>query len=187
MPTIAIVDGVVILIYPKDHAPPHIHAKFAEHECLLNIYNGDLLAGNLPKKKLAKVQSWLEDHRQDVAFAWDEMRQGRTIKRTHQMNHRIVKVEASNFPNVFVEFDDGLNGNIDLSKEIAEFPMFEPLRNRELFLNVKLDKQGSRIGWKLEDVGNEIDLCADAIRIDFETLAVKKMAAEYRAKLKAAE
>ena len=103
------------------------------------------------------------------------------------MNHRIVKVEASNFPNVFVEFDDGLNGNIDLSKEIAEFSMFEPLRNRELFLNVKLDKHGSRIGWKLEDVGNEIDLCADAIRIDFETLAVKKMAAEYRAKLKAAE
>ena len=80
MPTIAIVDGVTIMIYPRDHQPPHIHAKYAEFECLLRIYNGEKLRGDLPTKKFEAVQNWLEIHRRDVAFVWEEMRQGRLIK-----------------------------------------------------------------------------------------------------------
>ena len=103
------------------------------------------------------------------------------------MNHKIVTAAVTSYPIIFVAFDDGLNGNIDLSREIENFLMFEPLKDKILFSTVAVDKHGDRIGWKLADVGNEIDLCADAIRIDFETIAVKKMAAEYRAKLQAAE
>jgi hypothetical protein len=42
------VAGVRIIIYPKDHLPLHLHAKFAEHEPMISILTGDVLEGSLP-------------------------------------------------------------------------------------------------------------------------------------------
>lgn len=74
MPTIALVSGVRIIIYPKDHLPPHLHAKLAEHEAMISIVTGDLLEGSLPRAKLRAVQEWLAAHREEVAFVWQEIR-----------------------------------------------------------------------------------------------------------------
>jgi hypothetical protein len=74
MPTIAIVFGVRIIIYPKDHLPPHLHTKFAEHEAMISIATGHLLQGTLPKAKLSAVQEWLAKHREQVAYVWQEIR-----------------------------------------------------------------------------------------------------------------
>jgi uncharacterized protein DUF4160 len=74
MPTIALVAGVRIIIYPKDHLPPHLHAKFAEHEAMISILTGDVLEGSLPRAKLRAVQEWLAAHRQQVAYVWFEIR-----------------------------------------------------------------------------------------------------------------
>jgi hypothetical protein len=74
MPTIAIVFGVRIIIYPKDHLPPHLHAKFAEHEAMISIATGDLLEGSLPRAKLRAVREWLARHREQVAYIWREIR-----------------------------------------------------------------------------------------------------------------
>ncbi len=80
MPTIAIVDGVAIIIFPNDHPPPHIHARLAEHECKLDIVTAELISGSLPPAKLAKVQHWLKAHSREVSFAWDEVYSGRSFK-----------------------------------------------------------------------------------------------------------
>jgi hypothetical protein len=77
MPTIAIVVGVRIIIYPKDHLPPHLHAKFAEHEAMISILTGDILEGSLPQTKRKAVQDWLAAHREHVAYIWREIRDGR--------------------------------------------------------------------------------------------------------------
>ncbi len=74
MPTIAIVFGVRIIIYPKDHLPPHLHAKFAEHEAMISILTGAVLEGSLPRAKLRAVQKWLARHREQVAYIWREIR-----------------------------------------------------------------------------------------------------------------
>ena len=74
MPTIAIVFGVRIMIYPKDHLPPHLHAKFAEHEAMISIVTGDVLEGALPLAKLSAVQQWLARRREQVAYVWREIR-----------------------------------------------------------------------------------------------------------------
>jgi hypothetical protein len=74
MPTIALVLGVRIIIYPKDHLPPHLHAKFAEHEAMISIATGDVLEGSLPRAKLDAVQAWLTAHREQVAHVWREIR-----------------------------------------------------------------------------------------------------------------
>ncbi|MGQ0484890.1 MAG: DUF4160 domain-containing protein [Hyphomicrobiales bacterium] len=74
MPTIAIVDGVKIAIYPKDHLPPHLHARYAEFEAQISIATGDVLEGKLPAAKMKAVKAWLEAHRGEVAFVWEEIR-----------------------------------------------------------------------------------------------------------------
>jgi hypothetical protein len=67
MPTIAIVDGVRIVICLKDHLPPHLHAAFSGHEAQISITTGDLLSGSWPRPKLRAVRSWLDAHREQVA------------------------------------------------------------------------------------------------------------------------
>ncbi len=74
MPTIAVVFGVRIMIYPKDHLPPHLHAKFAGHEAMISIVTGDVLEGALPRAKLSAVQEWLAGRREQVAYVWREIR-----------------------------------------------------------------------------------------------------------------
>jgi hypothetical protein len=74
MPTIAIIAGVRIIIYPKDHLPPHLHAKFAEFEALISILTGDVLEGSMPKAKLQEVRSWLAANREQIAYVWREVR-----------------------------------------------------------------------------------------------------------------
>jgi len=77
MPTIAIVEGVRIMIYFKDHLPPHLHAIIGGSEAQISIVTGDLLEGSLPRAKLRAVQSWLAERREHVAYAWTEIRAGR--------------------------------------------------------------------------------------------------------------
>jgi hypothetical protein len=57
MPTIALIDGVRITIYARDHPPPHFHAKHAEFEALISIVTGDVLDGSLSRAKLKVVRA----------------------------------------------------------------------------------------------------------------------------------
>jgi hypothetical protein len=77
MPTIAIVDGVRIVIYLTDHVPPHLHAFFGGKEAQISILTGEVLNGTLPRPKMRAVQLWLENNREQVAYIWDEIRAGR--------------------------------------------------------------------------------------------------------------
>jgi hypothetical protein len=73
VPTIAIVDGVALMIYPKDHLPPHLHARFGEYEAMISILSGDILQGSLPRAKTVAVQRWLAAHRGEVAAKWESI------------------------------------------------------------------------------------------------------------------
>lgn len=59
MGTIHVLNNVTIHLYYREHNPPHIHAKYAEHEALIEISTGEVLRGSLPKKQLKLVQEWL--------------------------------------------------------------------------------------------------------------------------------
>ena len=73
MPTIAIVDGVRIMIHPKDQMPPHIHAMLGGAEVQISIVTGRVLHGRLPKAKLKLVQAWLDANRRYAAYMWREI------------------------------------------------------------------------------------------------------------------
>jgi hypothetical protein len=80
VPTIAVIDGVAIILWTRDHAPPHLHARGSGYEAKISIETGDVLSGSLPPLKLKAVRQWLDINRDHVAYAWDELRAGRSFK-----------------------------------------------------------------------------------------------------------
>ena len=49
----------------------HIHAKYAEFEASIKIEDGELLAGELPRKQLRLVQAWIELHKDELFANWE--------------------------------------------------------------------------------------------------------------------
>ena len=73
MPIISMFYGILIRMYLLDnqhHSLPHIHARYAEFEASINIEDGDLLAGELPRKQLRLVQAWIELRRDELMADW---------------------------------------------------------------------------------------------------------------------
>jgi hypothetical protein len=74
MPIISMFYGIIIRLYLIDnqhHNLPHIHAKYAEFEASIGLDDGEILAGNLPRKQLRLVQAWIELHRDELMADWE--------------------------------------------------------------------------------------------------------------------
>lgn len=76
MPEISRFFGIVITMYFNDHAPPHFHAKYQEHEAQVLIGSLEVLRGVLPRRALALVLEWAALHRDELRVNWDKARQG---------------------------------------------------------------------------------------------------------------
>lgn len=74
MPTVAIVDGVRIIYYWNEHAPPHFHVEFAEHNAQISIETLHLMEGSLPATKLNAVQQWAGSRRKELTQCSDRVR-----------------------------------------------------------------------------------------------------------------
>jgi hypothetical protein len=55
----------------KDHAPPHFHAVYAEHEALIDIRSLDIIEGEIPRRALALVLEWAQLHRAELVEDWE--------------------------------------------------------------------------------------------------------------------
>jgi len=74
MPIISMFYGIIIRMYlldNKQHSLPHIHAKYADFEASISIEDGEILAGELPKKQLRLVQAWIELHKDELFANWE--------------------------------------------------------------------------------------------------------------------
>jgi hypothetical protein len=50
MPTISQFFGIIIQRFWREHAPPHFHALYGEHEALIEIRTLEVTKGSLPKR-----------------------------------------------------------------------------------------------------------------------------------------
>jgi hypothetical protein len=62
MPTISVFYGILIQMFWREHAPPHFHALYAEHEALIDIRTLAVIRGSLPRRALALVREWATLH-----------------------------------------------------------------------------------------------------------------------------
>ena len=70
MPVVATIDGIAIWFYNDDHAPPHFHAKYAEHEALIDIKTLKIIVGSLPRSQYRKVVDWATPRKAALMLAW---------------------------------------------------------------------------------------------------------------------
>ncbi|SLM30428.1 conserved hypothetical protein [Desulfamplus magnetovallimortis] len=74
MPIISMFYGIIIRMYlldNKQHSLPHIHAKYAEFEASITIKDGEIIAGELPRKQLRLVQAWVELYKDELLANWE--------------------------------------------------------------------------------------------------------------------
>jgi hypothetical protein len=70
MPVVAIIDGVKIMFFFDDHAPPHFHVEFAEYKAQIRLDTLDVLEGRLPAPKMEAVRKWASIRRAALFAAW---------------------------------------------------------------------------------------------------------------------
>jgi hypothetical protein len=70
VPEISRFFGIIITMYFKDHAPPHFHARYNEHEALIAIESLGIVEGSLPPKALSLVVEWASQHRAELLGNW---------------------------------------------------------------------------------------------------------------------
>ena len=70
MPIISRFLGIIVAMYWDDHLPPHFHAKYAEYEITVNIFDG-VVEGKFPKRALKLVLEWYELHKDELMEDWE--------------------------------------------------------------------------------------------------------------------
>jgi Domain of unknown function (DUF4160) len=71
MPTLSVFYGVVIQMYWGDHAPPHFHALYGDDEAVIDISSLAVAQGRLPRRALALVLEWAQEHRAELIEDWE--------------------------------------------------------------------------------------------------------------------
>jgi hypothetical protein len=74
MPELSRFYGIVIKMYFADHAPPHFHAEYAEHEARVAIDGLAILSGDLPARAMGLVIEWATLHRAELRVQWEHAR-----------------------------------------------------------------------------------------------------------------
>lgn len=70
MPTISSFYGILIRMYQPDHLPPHFHAKYAEHNAMVDIRLLRVIEGYLPSRAKKLVLEWAKLHQAELLEDW---------------------------------------------------------------------------------------------------------------------
>lgn len=71
MPEISRFLGIIIMIFYKDHAPPHFHAKYNDKFGIFSITELKMIEGNLPPKVVALIVEWANMHKNELMNDWE--------------------------------------------------------------------------------------------------------------------
>ncbi|MBS5822318.1 MAG: DUF4160 domain-containing protein [Clostridium argentinense] len=71
MPEISLFFGIRVTINYNDHVPPHFHAEYNGDKAIVDIINGKILRGYLPKRQLKLVLAWAEIHKDELMQNWE--------------------------------------------------------------------------------------------------------------------
>jgi hypothetical protein len=83
VPTVGIVSGVRLVIWPFDHDPPHVHAYQgtpntpSARKSRFEIATGNVIdkrsAAALSEAKARQVQAWIAEHRDELQRRWESL------------------------------------------------------------------------------------------------------------------
>ncbi len=76
MPRISLFYGISIYMYYGDHAPPHLHAIYSEHESTVDIRTGSVISGHFPRRAARLVEEWRAAHADELMDNWQRAEDG---------------------------------------------------------------------------------------------------------------
>lgn len=85
MPEISRFYGIVISLFWKDHNPPHVHFTYGDYECSISVIDR-VVDGQAPAKVIAKVNSWIDLHEQEILSLWEKAQSGESIGKVPPLN-----------------------------------------------------------------------------------------------------
>lgn len=71
MPQISSFYGIIIFLNFSDHMPPHFHAWYGDHKCIVNIKDG-IVRGETPARALKMIFEWMDMHKEELLEAWNK-------------------------------------------------------------------------------------------------------------------
>jgi hypothetical protein len=80
MPEISRFLGIIILMYYKEHQPPHFHAKYGGQTGVFSIADLRLIEGHLPKRIISLVLEWAFEHRDELMEDWELARAEKPLR-----------------------------------------------------------------------------------------------------------
>ena len=86
MPEICRFFHIIIRMYAKEHAPPHFHAFYGDHEAVFSILNGKLMGGKLPKKQERLVTAWAAIYKKELFANWESLTSGKGFNKIDPLN-----------------------------------------------------------------------------------------------------
>lgn len=86
MPTIAEISGIKIMMFQRDHNPPHFHAFGADFEAKFSIHPFSLMEtrGSVRARELLPIKTWAITHQVQLLENWLRAQRG----------ERIIKIES---------------------------------------------------------------------------------------------
>lgn len=86
-----------------------------------------------------------------------------------KLGNKIVEVEVLSFPVVKLIYSDGFTAVLDFTEKISWGEAVAPLRDPKIFMRAHVGSGGASLEW-VGPRGEEIDFCADALRVEAEAL-----------------
>jgi hypothetical protein len=80
MPVISRFYGISIMMFFKDHNPPHFHAKYEGQVAVFHIQTHRLMAGKLPPHALRLTREWLKIHERELSENWRRAQNDRVLR-----------------------------------------------------------------------------------------------------------
>ena len=177
--------GVTIEMCSANHGVPHFHAE-AEYERRSAVFDleGSLLQGSLPSWGIEDVKEWAPRHSAELREAWEQCQRGESPSPIPSLDEddesvgcgeplpNPVEVEPRDGFRIWVKFDDGVSGEIDLS-HLAGKGVFKAWDDPEFFKGVYVSPYRA-IAWS-----EELDICPDTAYMEVTGLTAEEMFPEF--------
>lgn len=80
MPTIFIIDGILISLFGFDHNPPHIHVKYGEYKFTITL-EYRIVTGSAPTSVIKRVNEFMDEKMTELNDLWEKAQHGEKINK----------------------------------------------------------------------------------------------------------
>ena len=171
--------GIAIEMGIEDEEPPHIHANYDGKEVKIGL-DHRVLGGGLPPTGMEMVHEWISEHQEELHDAWRRCSRREYPLPIPPLYHNeplvgpghlyltdVESVEAREGYRIWVRFEDGVCGEVDLS-HLAGKGVFEAWLDRSFFENVNVNH--GVVSWK-----GDIDLDPCKLYMDITGKAIEEI------------